>query len=134
MLKNYLLVAIRNMRNNKLFTFINVIGMSVSLACCILICVFGHTNLNYDKQHDGRVYRIISTISQKDGQLFRLTTFSIPIAPVLKQEISGIEEAARIAGANMMGGKNTIKYEDRSWFVEDGYIADSAIFNIPSTL
>jgi len=130
MLKNYLLVAIRNMRNNKLFTFINVIGMSVSLACCILIFLFAHTNLNYDKQHDGRVYRIISTISQKDGQLFRLTTSSIPIAPVLKQEISGIEEAARIAGANMMGGKNTIKYEDRSWFVEDGYIADSAIFNI----
>jgi len=130
MLRNYLLVAIRNMRNNKLFTFINVIGMSVSLACCILIFLFAHTNLNYDKHHDGQVFRIISTVNQKDGQLFRMTTSSIPIGPVLKQEISGIEQAARVTGANMMGGKNTVRYENRSWFIEDGFMADSAIFHI----
>lgn len=130
MLQNYLLVAIRNMRNNKLFTFINIIGMSVSLACCILIFLFAHTNLNYDKHHEGRVYRIISTVSQKDGQLFRLATSSIPVGPVLKQEVAGIDLAARVTGANMMGGKNTIRYENRSWFIEDGFMADSSIFNI----
>jgi putative ABC transport system permease protein len=130
MLKNYLLVAIRNMRNNKLFTFINVIGMSVGLACCILIFLFAHTNLNYDQHHDGQVFRIISTINQKDGQLFRLTTSSVPVGPVLKQEISGIEQAARVTGANMFGGKSTIRYENRSWFIEDGFIADSSIFHI----
>ncbi len=130
MLKNYLLVAIRNMRNNKLFTFINVIGMSVGLACCILIFLFAHTNLNYDQHHDGRVFRIISTLNQKDGQLFRLTTSSVPIGPVLKQEISGIEQAARVTGSNMMGGKSTIRYENRSWFIEDGFFADSSIFHI----
>ncbi len=130
MLRNFLLVAIRNMRNNKLFTFINVIGMSVSLACCILIFLYAHTNLNYDQHHDGKVFRIISTINQKDGQLFRLTTSSVPIGPVLKQEISGIEQAARVTGANMFGGKSTIRYENRSWFIEDGFVADSSIFHI----
>ena len=130
MIRNYLKVTIRNMVRNKLFTFINIFGMSISLACCIILFIYTNNELNFDKYHGNDIYRITAEIKQKDGELFKLATSSIPIAPTIKEEIPEIIQAARAAGSSVFGGKNVISYEGNNWFIEDGIIADTALFGI----
>ncbi|MFC2124188.1 FtsX-like permease family protein [Bacteroidota bacterium] len=130
MLKNYFTIMIRNMVRNKLFTMINIFGLSVSLACCILLFLYATRELSYDTHHGESVYRITAVISQKDGEEFKLATTSIPIAPTIQQEIPEIEFAARAISGSLFGSKNLISYEENSWYIEDGYISDTSIFEI----
>ena len=75
MIKNYIKVTIRNMVRNKLFTSINIFGMSVSLACCMLLFFYATNELSFDKHHGPTDYRLNSTLSQKDGEMLRITFF-----------------------------------------------------------
>ena len=130
MIRNYLKVTFRNMARNKLFTFINIFGMSISLACCIILFIYTKNELNFDRYHGSDIYRLTSNLKQKEGEVFKTATSSIPIAPVIKDEIPEILQAARTTGSELFGGKNVITYEGNSWFIEDGYIADTALFGI----
>ena len=51
MIKNYLKVAWRNLMKSKIFSFINIIGLSVGLTCCMLITVYLYNEVSYDKYH-----------------------------------------------------------------------------------
>ena len=53
MFKNYFKTAIRNLMRNKVFSFINITGLSIGLACCILILLFTKDELSYDRFHAG---------------------------------------------------------------------------------
>jgi len=128
MLKNYLLVTIRAMTRNKLFTFINIAGMSVSLACAILLFLYVNQELSYDKHHSGSLYRLTSSLSQKDGTEFITATSSIPIAPVIMQEIPEIKSSFRTTSGSMLGVKDLVKYKEDAYYIEHGYVAEPALF------
>lgn len=130
MIKNYIKVTIRNMVRNKLFTFINIFGMSVSLACCIILFIFTKSELDFDTQHGKDIYRITSELKQIDGESFRTATSSVPVAHTVKEEIPEIIHAARATGSSLFGGKNVIAFEGNSWFIEDGFLVDTSLFNI----
>ena len=51
MIKNYFKIAWRNLMKNKVFSFINVFGLSAGLASCMLICLYVYDELNYDTAH-----------------------------------------------------------------------------------
>ena len=78
MLKNYIKVTLRNMVRNKLFTSINIIGMSVSLACCLLLFLYAANELSFDKHHGDSIYRLNSTLQQADGNSIRIASSSVP--------------------------------------------------------
>jgi len=130
MIKNYFSILLRNMIRNKLFTLINITGISVSLACCIILFLYTSRELSYDKHHGPDVYRITSIISQKDGKEFRLPTTSVPVSNAIQMEIPEIEWAGRAISGAVFGGKNLINYQDKSFYVENGFIVDSTLFNI----
>ncbi|MCG8307625.1 MAG: ABC transporter permease [Cytophagales bacterium] len=130
MIKNYFKVAVRNMVRNKLFTIINILGMSVSLACCTVLFIYTNNELRFDSHHGEDVYRLTSNLQQIDKEVIRVATSSVPIAPVIQEEIPEIMHAARITGSSMFGSKNVIRYKEHSWFIENGYIADTGIFRI----
>ncbi|MDP6039194.1 MAG: ABC transporter permease [Candidatus Latescibacteria bacterium] len=62
MLKNYLTVAIRNLSRHKAYTFINVIGLAIGLACSTLILLYLQHEFSYDRHHANadRIYRVIA--------------------------------------------------------------------------
>ena len=130
MIKNYIKVTIRNMVRNKLFTSINIFGMSVSLACCILLFFYATNELSFDKHHGSTVYRLNSTLTQKSGDELRAASSSIPIAYTINAEVPEIENAARATSSDLFGGKNVIIHEENSWYIDKGYITDTEIFNI----
>jgi len=96
MLKNYVKIAIRNIRRQKLYSTINILGLVVGLTCSILIFLWVQDERGYDgfHKHAGRIYRV--TIMDEEGvsdQGYAVTP--IAIAPVIKDEIPEILYAAR---------------------------------------
>jgi putative ABC transport system permease protein len=61
MLRNYLKIALRNLLKHKGYTFINVFGLAVGIACCVLILLFVRDELSYDRFHEkaDRIYRVV---------------------------------------------------------------------------
>ena len=63
MLQNYLKIALRNLFHNKVFSFINIAGLSIGLACCMLIVLYTKDEVSYDRFHKNvnNIYRITTT-------------------------------------------------------------------------
>ncbi|WP_332368526.1 hypothetical protein [Spirosoma telluris] len=69
MLRNYLLIAFRNLRKHKTFGFINITGVAVGLACFLLIALYVKDELSYDRYNTraDRIYRVARTFLSSDG-------------------------------------------------------------------
>jgi len=95
MLKNYLLVALRSIRRNKVYSFINMVGLAIGMTSFILIFLFIQYQLSYDKYHENadRIYRVAT-----DSRLHKTKTAlsSNPMAPELSREFPEIVQAVRI--------------------------------------
>src|SRR5215212_3213377 len=98
MLKNYFKVAFRYLSKHKGYTFINVLGLSVSIACCILIMLFVKSELSFDRFHSksGRLYRAWLE-EHYQGEIFINTVTPIPLGPVLQANLPEAEATCRIA-------------------------------------
>ena len=61
MFKNYLTVAICNLMRYKVYSFINIIGLAIGMACCALILLYVQHELSYDTMHSNgdRIYRVL---------------------------------------------------------------------------
>ena len=93
MLKNYWVVAVRNLVRSKIFSAINILGLALGLACSILILLWVHQELSYDNFHaDGpHIYRITAS---PIGGSYPLS--GAPLAADIQRQIPGIKNTARI--------------------------------------
>ena len=102
MLKNYLKVAFRNLRRNKGFSFINISGLAIGIACFILIMLYVQYEFSFDKFHKrvDRVYRITTNdlAFYSDREDYSATTPG-PLAPLLASEYPEVVHATRIRDA-----------------------------------
>ena len=127
MFKNYLIIALRNLKKYKGFSFINLSGLAIGMACSILLAVFIHFELSFDTYHENasRIYRVgaqFGTTSDK-----RSAFSAPPLAETMLSEFPEIENAARISP---WPRKYLVKYKN-SKFLEDKIIfADHSIFDI----
>ena len=126
MLKNYLKIALRNIRRHKGYSFINIAGLAIGMACCILILLWVQDELSYDRFHENGkdIYRIMSygtryMIEGIDGT-------PAPLAPAVKEEVPGIVNYARFSDIP----KLVFKYGDKVFYETRGLIADPSIFEI----
>ena len=98
MLKNYLIVAIRNLRRQKAYSLINVSGLAVGLACCILILLFVQDEWAYDRFHENaeRTYRVVREMRAGDGTLSYSPITPGPLGAGLRDEFPEVEQAVRL--------------------------------------
>jgi putative ABC transport system permease protein len=127
MLINNLRSAYRNLRRHKLYAFINVSGLAVSLAACWLIMIYVKDEWSYDRfnLNADRIVRVVQH-SAWDGGNIHIAVTSAPFAPLLKKEFPQIEDAVRIdaeGGDVIAHGNSTIK-------VNDIISADASLFHI----
>ncbi len=128
MFKSYLKIAFRNLRKYKGYSFINIVGLAIGIASCMLIYLYIADELSYDRYHkDGdRIYRVALNM-EKDNSLNQYAFNVPPLAPALKKDFPQVENSARIM---LFGQTRLIKYEDKL-FYESGFVfADSDIFTI----
>jgi putative ABC transport system permease protein len=92
MLKYYLLVAFRNVIRYKAFTAINILGLSIGLACSILIYIWIKDELSFDRYHENaeNIYRVYEKQYYSGGETFMVFATPEPLAKALKQDIPEI--------------------------------------------
>jgi putative ABC transport system permease protein len=130
MLNNYFKTAIRNLKRYKIYSFVNITGLSVGLACCILIALYIHFELSYDDFHEkaDNIYRIIE-IETESGKKQYSATIPAPLAPTLSDEFPEIMRVVRIFHPSWIE-KWKISHEDKTFFEEDVFFADSEILDV----
>jgi hypothetical protein len=97
MFKNYLKIALRNIKKQKGFSFITVSGLGVGMACFILIYMYVSHEFSYDKYHDGadRIYRIETRVDF-GSQEVSFESASDPLIPVLREKYPEVASGVRI--------------------------------------
>jgi len=126
MYKNYLLVAWRNLRRNKLFSFISMLGLALGMTCCFLILLYVRNELSYDRfhKHADRIYR--TTYLPKFAGLTKpLPLLPPPAAPMFKNFFPEIGESARL-----FKQANTIALGNQKFPEQRFFFADPAILKI----
>ena len=128
MFRNYLRIALRNINKYRAYSFINIAGLAIGMACCILIIQFVRDELSYDRYHEkaDRIYRLVDAldVSQPTSRYFALS--SAPFAPALKKEFPEVENAVRF----FLGRRRLVSHEENKYY-EDGLIfADASLFHI----
>lgn len=124
MLSNYIKIAWRNITGNPLFSAINIIGLSIGLACCIIITLFVRYETSFDQQWNNadRTYRVTRDFF---GNNLQLAAVAPPIAPLLQEDFPEIEDITRLLAV----GQASIGRGDEV-FVEDGVaVADPNVFS-----
>jgi putative ABC transport system permease protein len=128
MLNNYIKIALRNLLKNKAFSAINISGLSMGIACCLLLALYIQDEFSYDQHHQRLedIYRVDTEFGGSFG-FGKQNTISPPIAMTLKEEVPEVEAAARTVP---FFAETLIKTGDQVFYEENGYYADSTFFDV----
>ncbi len=126
MLGNYLKIAWRNLRKHKVYSAINICGLALGLACCMLIALFVRHELSYDRQYKNaeRVYRI-AVRGQVGGEALDMAMSSAALAPSIKEELPAVAEVARLWKSVKL-----IHVGEQHFFEQRFFWADSGLFEV----
>jgi putative ABC transport system permease protein len=132
MFRNYLKTALRNLKRNKSYAFINVLGLAVGIAASLLIFLVVRFETSYDDFHSKRnnIYRIGSIYSTQDGEDYSGGS-SFPVGPALKLDFPQLKQVARIFSSG--DDQVTIQGENNNppqKFQSDFYYAEPEFFSI----
>lgn len=129
MLIHYFKVAIRNLSKQKLLSFINVVGLSIGLACFLLFLLFAVNEFSFDRFHKdaNRLYRVYLWYDAfNDHPAGGATYLPMPLAPALKQDFFEVETAVRFRDN---WGENLVKAEGSTTRIGLSF-ADPQFFNL----
>src|SRR5690606_14027479 len=98
MIRNYITIAYRSLLRNKFYAFINIVGLGIGIASCLLISLFVKDEWTFDRFHQksSSIYRAYVTEDYGENQQFFNTVTPFPLGPVLKEHFPEIEYAVRI--------------------------------------
>jgi putative ABC transport system permease protein len=122
MILTYLKIALRNLLRQKLYSLINLVGLSIGIACFLLISLWVFDELSYDRFHEkkDRIYRI-NTMSKEMGLV---TSSSWRLGPAFKEVYPEVETFTRL----WPWSRSLVKYQNKSFDESKFYLADPAFF------
>src|SRR3989339_169052 len=127
MIKNYLKIALRNLTNQKFYSLINIVGLSIGISACILVGLYIKNDLSYDRYHKnaGQIYRIEFSYVQSGKIGYSAQTPAL-LGSTLKNVYPEIKKFSRIyfSERNLVKAGNMKNFEDRISY------ADSTFFEI----
>jgi len=127
MLKNYFKIALRNLRKSKLYSFINIGGLAIGLACCLTIGLFIWDELSYDRFNtNGKdIYRVVEKQNQA-GVWYNVAVTPGPMGPALAKDFGEVKQTCRL-GYPTAG---VIEIGDLSIEADKVYAADNSFFTM----
>ena len=134
MFQNYFKSGYRHVRSHLGYSFINLFGLAVGIACCLLILLYVHDELSFDRHHEKgeRIYRVLLDRHEEDGSITIDATTPSALAPALERDIPGVEQAVRILppwGGEVLVCQNDVRfYENRVYMTDDNFFD---IFTFP---
>jgi putative ABC transport system permease protein len=131
MFKNYLKIALRNLRKHKGYVFINVTGLAVGMACCLLILLYVQYELSFDRYNEkiGQIYRLCERFVpvQEGGSDFVEVAAPAAWRTALLADFPEILHLVRIYPAP---GQRLISYKDKRFYESQVAWADSSLFEV----
>ncbi len=131
LLSNYLKIGLRKIKRQKVYSFINIVGLAVGLACSAVIILYVTNELTYDSFHPdvNRVYRVAThRISQIGEHTFVSTP--APLGPELKASYPQVEHAVRIVPPYENADHVLVVHEKKRFFEDRIFFVDNAIFQV----
>jgi putative ABC transport system permease protein len=132
MFRHYFRIAIRSLAKQRVLSFINVLGLSLGLACFCLVLLFAVSEFSYDRWHEKapRIYRVDEVYTRDDGKQSGEAGLYMPLGPALKKDFADVEEAVRVTAADankLMKGNNGVMQMSMS-FADPGFFS---VFSFP---
>lgn len=125
MIRNYLTIALRHMNRQRAYAFINLSGLAIGIAACILILLYVQNELSYDKylrDHE-RIFRVTRAWHNVDGEVnLHLGHVAPPFAPLIKLDYEGqVEQSVRLLNFDplMSIPDSDKKFEEDNFFFAD---------------
>src|SRR5688500_2083885 len=125
MFRNYFKIAVRNLWRNKVFSAINIFGLALGIATCLLILLFVQNELSFDRYNKDadRLMRVTFRSNMESG-VIREASVMGPVAQTLKNDYPEVEDATRLRP----WGQQKISYLGKT-FKQDGFVfVDSNFF------
>lgn len=123
MFRNYIKIAIRNLKKNPVFMMINILGLSVGMAASILIFMFVQHEVSYDKYHENsdRIYRVSRSFFNQNGEVnLHLGHLAPPFGPLLKSDFNEeLDEVVRVLNTNVILKDDANIFEERRFYFSD---------------
>ena len=127
MIKNYLLLAVKNLRKQKLFSLINILGLTIGITCCLMLFLFILNEFSYDKFHKNgeNIYRVVR-VGEMNGDRRDIPYVSAAYAPALLNDFpDAIQSAVRV-----MHDNDLISYQDISFNEKNVFLTDTNFFTV----
>ena len=126
MLKSYLTVALRSLRRHRAYSFINIAGLAVGMACVLLIFLYIQDERSYDQYHakKDRIYRLVTSVAQAGYE----GVAKVPGAwgPAVLEDLPGIEAMTRLRFSSTV----LVNRGDLRFYEGGGFYADPALFDV----
>ncbi|HTN08461.1 ABC transporter permease [Agriterribacter sp.] len=128
MIKNLLLVALRNFKRDKWYSLLNILGLTIGITFGLFLIFYIKDELSYDRYHEkaDRIFRVNSIIKEADRDTMRWAIAPFPMGPALAKDYPEVEESVRFvnSGRTMFKNGGLRLYEDKVFF------ADSNVFRV----
>lgn len=124
MIKNFFIVSYRSLTKNKLYSLINILGLSAGLTCCTIVLLFIYDEFDYDRFHNDadQIYRIACELTTSTGRISRSTFTRAIMAEDLKKDYPEIIDAVRFQDTKIslrndegFSGSELLLYTDPSF-------------------
>ncbi|HYH15523.1 MAG TPA: ABC transporter permease, partial [Flavisolibacter sp.] len=130
MFTNYFKIAMRNLMKHKFISGINLFGLTVGIACCLLILAYILHEISFDKYHKNaeNIYRVNRTfINPETGDInLALGAVAPPYGPLLVNDFPEIKKMTRV----LQNGNTAFRYEEKRFNERDVYFTDENFFDV----
>jgi len=129
MIQNQLKITLRNLLKNKIFTFINLSGLTISLVCCILLGLYAYAEMTFDGFHQksAQVFRINKWVTETNKTPEKHCITSGALGPELTKEIPEIEHAVRL---RPWFNEMVVQHQNTRIKLSDAVYADADFFKV----
>lgn len=124
MFRNYFKIALRNLANNKVYSLINIAGLTIGLTCAMLILLYVKDEVSFDRFHEKNplIYRLVYKYNNQGGEQ-RMTSTSLLQGPKFAQHIPGIQSFTRVQSGHV-DFKNGVSVEGKDiLFVDSNFLS-----------
>lgn len=130
MLYNYFIITSRKILKHKVFSFINVIGLTIGITCCILLGLFINYEFSYERHFSDykNIYRV-TTNYITDQVSSRIPCTAPPAAAAFQREFPEIQSATRVIIPPDVQ-RHYLSFGDKAFYEDRGYVVDSTFFDI----
>jgi putative ABC transport system permease protein len=127
MFRNFLIISLRNLARNKTYALINIAGLAIGMACCLMIMLWVQNEFSYDRFHEkaDQIYRLCID-GKVSGRVVQAPISNSPAGPAMVNDFPEVINAVRTDNIPTI----PVKYQNKVFFEENAIFADNSIFDV----